>query len=241
VAGRIIERLLAAGHTVRATVRDPSKEALLAPLRALPGATERLTFHVADLLKPGSFSEAVAGCKYVVHTASPFMTPSKQSDVQAKLLDPALMGTTTLLGARFSPSLRRCATSSCGALQRLRCEVVPPPLNRSPHPADAVNAAPSVQRVVLTSSCAAIYGDSHQSGAGVPFTEADWAAKTSPTYLPYYYSKKIAEEKAWEMQKAQSRYAGGAARAGASSCAVVGAATSPACSAACACSAHPLL
>lgn len=46
---------------MRATVRDPSNEKKLAFLRALPGAGERLTFHKADLLVPGSFDEVVKG------------------------------------------------------------------------------------------------------------------------------------------------------------------------------------
>lgn len=42
-------------------MRDPSNAKKLAFLRALPGAAERLTFHKADLLAPGSFDEVVQG------------------------------------------------------------------------------------------------------------------------------------------------------------------------------------
>jgi len=38
VAGPIVERLLALGHTVHATCRDPTRESSIAHLKALPGA-----------------------------------------------------------------------------------------------------------------------------------------------------------------------------------------------------------
>ena len=44
IAGAIIARLLLAGHTVHATVRDPSNEKKLQFLRTLPGAAARLKF-----------------------------------------------------------------------------------------------------------------------------------------------------------------------------------------------------
>ncbi len=44
IAGAIIARLLAAGHTVHATVRDPSSQTKLEYLKSLPGAETRLHF-----------------------------------------------------------------------------------------------------------------------------------------------------------------------------------------------------
>lgn len=44
IAGSIVQRLLVAGHIVRATVRDPSAEHRLTHLRCLPGADDRLQF-----------------------------------------------------------------------------------------------------------------------------------------------------------------------------------------------------
>lgn len=42
VAGSIVERLLAAGHTVHATCRDPNKEKSVGHLKKMAGAEERL-------------------------------------------------------------------------------------------------------------------------------------------------------------------------------------------------------
>ena len=49
IAGAIIARLLAAGHTVHATVRDPGNSRKLAYLKSLPGAANRLRFFKARL------------------------------------------------------------------------------------------------------------------------------------------------------------------------------------------------
>lgn len=43
VAGAVVARLLAAGHAVRGTVRDPGNKKKVAHLLAMPGAAERLT------------------------------------------------------------------------------------------------------------------------------------------------------------------------------------------------------
>lgn len=59
VAGPIVRRLLALGHTVHATLRDPSRQETVSALKALPGAAERLKLFKADLMQPGSFDEAV--------------------------------------------------------------------------------------------------------------------------------------------------------------------------------------
>jgi nucleoside-diphosphate-sugar epimerase len=168
VAGSVIDRLLAAGHTVRGTCRAPEKENTIAHLKSLPGAADRLTFYKADLLTDGAFDAAIKGCDYVIHTASPFISKVSNHEVQEKLLGPAVKGTENVLGS--------------------------------------VNRTVSVKRVVLTSSVAAIYGDANEKGKDHVFTEADWNATSSPYVLPYYHSKKMAEEKAWEMSKAQQRW-----------------------------------
>ena len=51
--------------------------------------------------------------------------------------------------------------------------------------ADSVNATPSVRRVVLTSSVAAVYGDPDERGQHHLFTEADWALAPKEQYIPY--------------------------------------------------------
>jgi len=79
--------------------------------------------------------------------------------------------------------------------------VITPAVKGTENVLNAANKAESVKRVVLTSSCAAIYGDPEERGKGHVFSEKDWCSTPSETVLPYFYSKKVAEEKAWEMVK----------------------------------------
>jgi nucleoside-diphosphate-sugar epimerase len=71
IASRIVEQLLAKGYRVRGSIRSLKKDRDLAPIRALPGAADRLELIEADLLIGGAFDRAAAGCEYVMHTASP--------------------------------------------------------------------------------------------------------------------------------------------------------------------------
>ena len=73
---------------------------------------------------------------------------------------------------------------------------------------ETANHEPSVKRVVLTSSCAAIYGDNadlQQTPHGA-FTEEIWNTSSSLEHNPYAYSKTVAEQEAWKINKAQSRW-----------------------------------
>lgn len=116
IASHLIAQLLARGYRVRGTVRSLKKEKDLAHLRALPGAAERLELVEADLMKAGSFDGAVAGCAYVMHTASPYVLNAK--DPQKDLVDPAVNGTITVLeSAKKSGSVKRVIlTSSMAAI-----------------------------------------------------------------------------------------------------------------------------
>lgn len=69
----------------------------------------------------------------------------------------------------------------------------------------SVERAPSVRRVVLTSSCLAVYGDPIDTVAR-PVDERDWNTSGSLAYQPYGYSNAVAERAAWELAQAQSRW-----------------------------------
>lgn len=101
VGSVLVKRLLVSGHTVHATVRDPSNERKVKHLTALPGAAERLKLFKADLLDKdtSAFEAAFAGCSIVLHTASPFSLTVKPSEVQDKLVRPAVSGVELALGA----------------------------------------------------------------------------------------------------------------------------------------------
>ncbi len=169
VAGWVVKRLLEAGATVHAPVRDPDNTAKIAHLVDIaeqnPGT---IRFFRADLLAPGSYGEAMAGCGVVFHTASPFTV--NVDDPQKELIDPAVNGTRNVL--------------------------------------DEANRQDSVTRVVLTSSCAAIYTDAQDTvdAPGQKITEDVWNTTATMAYQPYSLSKTLAEKAAWEMAGAQDRW-----------------------------------
>jgi nucleoside-diphosphate-sugar epimerase len=87
-------------------------------------------------------------------------------------------------------------------------DLIDPALKGTENVLSSVNETASVKRVVLTSSCAAIYTDSIDcklAPNGV-LTEEIWNTTSSLSYQPYSYSKTVAEKKAWEMNKAQSNW-----------------------------------
>lgn len=73
---------------------------------------------------------------------------------------------------------------------------------------ETAGKTPSVKRVVVTSSCAAIYTDAIdcQHAHGGILTEEVWNTTASLNYQPYSYSKTVAEKKAWEMAKKQNQW-----------------------------------
>jgi nucleoside-diphosphate-sugar epimerase len=108
--------LLAAGHRVRATVRSAAREADARALLQQGGArADELSFVVADLRKDEGWSEAVAGCEYVLHVASPFpeTIPADEND----LIVPAREGALRVLAAARDAGVRRVVlTSSFAAI-----------------------------------------------------------------------------------------------------------------------------
>jgi nucleoside-diphosphate-sugar epimerase len=66
----------------------------------------------------------------------------------------------------------------------------------------------SVKRVVVTSSCAALYTDAIDiaKAPGGMLTEEVWNTTASLAYQPYSYSKTLAEKRAWEMAEGQSQW-----------------------------------
>ena len=87
-------------------------------------------------------------------------------------------------------------------------DLVDPALLGTRNVLEQANRTPSVERVVLTSSVAAIYGDNvdvERTATG-KFTEDDWNTTSSLDHQAYSYSKKLAEEEAWKIHDQQDRW-----------------------------------
>ena len=117
IAGHCILQLLAAGHRVRTTVRKLDRErevrATLVAAGADPAAC--LSFAAADLERDSGWQEAVAGCEYVLHVASPF--PATIPKHEDELVVPAREGAIRVLRAARDAGVKRVVlTSSFAAI-----------------------------------------------------------------------------------------------------------------------------
>jgi nucleoside-diphosphate-sugar epimerase len=117
IGSHCILQLLAAGHEVRTTVRHLTREA---DVRAMlkEGGTDaggRLGFVAADLSHDEGWAQAVKGCEYVLHVASPFPPAAPQHEDE--LIVPARDGALRVLRASRDHGVRRVVlTSSFAAI-----------------------------------------------------------------------------------------------------------------------------
>jgi dihydroflavonol-4-reductase len=117
VGSHVIIQLLNAGYQVRTTVRSLKREGEVREMLRVGGveAGDRLSFAVADLISDAGWAEAVAGCTYVHHVASPFppAIPKHEDEVIVPARDGALR---VLKAARDAGVKRVVLTSSYAAI-----------------------------------------------------------------------------------------------------------------------------
>ena len=118
LGGWCLVELLQRGYRTRTTVRDLAREG---EVRAAVGtqidARDRLDVVAADLTKDDGWADAVAGCDYVLHVASPF--PPAQPKDPDELIVPARDGTLRVLRASLAAGVKRIVlTSSVAAVRR---------------------------------------------------------------------------------------------------------------------------
>ena len=118
IGGHCILQLLAAGHEVRTTVRNLSREPEVRAMLKQGGAADpgkTLSFVAADLEADAGWPEAVAGCDYVLHVASPF--PATLPRHEDELIVPAREGALRVLKAARDAKVKRVVlTSSFAAI-----------------------------------------------------------------------------------------------------------------------------
>jgi nucleoside-diphosphate-sugar epimerase len=113
--------LLKREHSVRTSVRDPSREDAVRASLAAAGVdpVDRLTVVTADLSRDEGWAEAVAGCDHVLHIASPF--PPAQPKDPDELIVPARDGALRVLKASLDAGVKRVVmTSSVAAVRHGR-------------------------------------------------------------------------------------------------------------------------
>src|SRR6185312_11189752 len=121
LGGWCIAGLLERGHDVRTTVRDLAREQDVRDAVGAAGidAGSRLTVLAADLKSDAGWAEAAAGCRYVLHVASPF--PESQPKDPDELIVPARDGALRVLRASLDAGVERVVmTSSVAAVRNDR-------------------------------------------------------------------------------------------------------------------------
>ena len=126
IGGWCIATLLERGYDVRTTVRDLSRaDHVRSAVATVVDPADRLAFAAADLTTDDGWDEAVAGCRYVVHVASPLGGANAKDPSQ--LTVPARDGTLRVLRAAVASGAARVVmTSACNTAQPsdLRQDVV---------------------------------------------------------------------------------------------------------------------
>ena len=117
VGSHVVLQLLSAGHVVRTTVRSLAREADVRAMLHNAGteSSDRLSFVAADLVRDSGWKEAVRGCDYVIHVASPI--PPTAPKTEDELIIPARDGVLRVLKAARDANVKRVVfTSTCGAI-----------------------------------------------------------------------------------------------------------------------------
>ncbi|MFV2084033.1 SDR family oxidoreductase [Micromonospora sp. LOL_021] len=112
VGAHCVVRLLLQGYRVRTTVRSSRRAADVRTMLQAGGAEpgDALSFAVADLTSDDGWAEAVTGCDYVLHVASP--VPLAEPRDENELIGPARDGVLRVLGAARTAGVKRTVLTS---------------------------------------------------------------------------------------------------------------------------------
>ena len=159
IALHTIILLLRKNYFVVASVKDKDKIPLVKKcLQENNVDVSKIEFYVLDLLNDQGWDDALKGCQYVFHMASPVIPGNVDKDLVVK---PAVEGMTRCLNAAIKNKAKK---------------------------------------FVLTSSYAAIYGNSKNK-----FSDNDWTDLNRKDLMPYEISKTKSEIGMWEVVK-NSKY-----------------------------------
>lgn len=117
IGAHCILQLLDAGYRVRTTVRSLDRESDVLAMLKVGGSEpgDSLSFFAADLTADAGWNEAVDGCDFVLHVASPF--PTNIPKDENRLIIPAREGALRVLRAGRDAGVKRVVlTSSFAAI-----------------------------------------------------------------------------------------------------------------------------
>ena len=117
VASQCILQLLQKGYNVKATLRNLNRKDKVLDMMKYGGITSfgNLEFIEADLTKDDNWDEAVRGCDYILHVASPIGLEVPKDENE--FIKPAVEGTLRVLRAAKNAGVKRVVmTSNFGAV-----------------------------------------------------------------------------------------------------------------------------
>lgn len=111
LGGHLARELLASGYHVRGSLRNPARaEATAAALAGMGADTRQLDFVTLDLTRDAGWLEAARGARFVLHSASPFVTTMPRDPQE--LIGPAVAGTERALAAARAAGVERVVMTS---------------------------------------------------------------------------------------------------------------------------------
>jgi dihydroflavonol-4-reductase len=115
LGSRVLESLLKdkSNYQVRGTVRSLAGEKMKPIKEVFEKDLDRIEFVEADLLDAESLDNAVRGCDYVIHVASPFVIESPKDE--NVLIKPAVNGTRAVLEACLKHKVKRLIVTASTA------------------------------------------------------------------------------------------------------------------------------
>ncbi len=102
--------LLKQGYEVVGTVRSRAKADATRTALAKVAPVDRLSFVEADLLSDNGWAEAMRGCTFVLHVASPFLLAEPKDENE--LIAPAVEGTKRVIAAAQRADVKRLVLTS---------------------------------------------------------------------------------------------------------------------------------
>ena len=106
IAMHCAKELLMRDYHINATVRNLDKvEDIKNALSALSLDVNKIQFFQADLLSDDNWEDAMAGCEYVMHVASPY--PLNQPKDENVLIKPAVEGTERVVSLSIKNNVKK--------------------------------------------------------------------------------------------------------------------------------------
>ena len=117
VGSHCVLQLMQKGYNVKTTLRSMNRKNEVIEMLKTAGVTsfDNLAFIETDLTKDANWAEAVKGCQYVLHVASPIFSTLPKEDNE--MIRPAVDGTLRVLKAARNAGVKRVVlTSNFGAI-----------------------------------------------------------------------------------------------------------------------------